>query len=130
MRSILEFNSCVWHFNITQAEENDIERVQKIAIKVILNEHYEDYDQACQLLHTQSLQSRRVTLSLKFALQCLKNENHKHFFKPRSSQYYTLRNLKSFEEPFCHSDRYKSSPLPYLTRLLNNHFENLASAPT
>ena len=25
VRSILEFNSCVWHFNITQGQGNDID---------------------------------------------------------------------------------------------------------
>ena len=36
VRSMLEFNCCVWNFDLTKAEENDIERVQKVAYKFIL----------------------------------------------------------------------------------------------
>ena len=83
---------------------------------------YSDFESACELLGTRSLQLRRSELSLAFALNCLKNPIHQHLFKQRKSTYYTLRKIKSFEEPFCRTERYKSSPLPFLTRLLNDHF--------
>ena len=122
IRSVLEFCAPVWSSMLTVENISDIERVQKIALKVILNEKYVDYDNACTLMNTKSLQLRRKDLSLNFALSCLKSEQHKHLFKQRKSVYYSLRNIKSFEIPFCHSERYKSSPLPYLTTLLNDHF--------
>ena len=34
VRSILEFNCCVWHFSITKTESEDIERVQKLHAKL------------------------------------------------------------------------------------------------
>ena len=49
---------------LTTQEIYDIERVQKIALKVILNTRYEDYQQACELLSTQSLALRRKSLAL------------------------------------------------------------------
>ena len=128
IRSVLEYSSPVFTSMLTQENILDIERVQKIALKVILNDRYENYEQACILLNTQSLEIRRKSLALKFALKCLKSDQHKHLFKQRKSTYYKLRNLKSFEEPFCHTLRYWNSPLPYLTRLLNEHFSKLSMA--
>ena len=46
IRSILESSAVVWHSAITQAEETDIERVQKVALKVILKSDYESYENA------------------------------------------------------------------------------------
>ena len=122
IRSVLEYCAPVFTSMLTVDNVTDIERVQKIALKVILTDRYEDYDSACTLMNTKSLQMRRTELSLKFALSCLKSEKHNHLFKQRKSVYYSLRNLKSFEPPFCHTERYKTSPLPFLTGLLNDHF--------
>jgi hypothetical protein len=128
IRSVLEYSAPVFSSMLTLENISDIERVQKIALKVILSDCYKDYDQACSHLNTKSLQARRIDLSLNFALKCLKSTTHNHLFKQRKSTYYELRKIKQFEEPFCHSDRYMSSPLPYLTRLLNQHFARIIGA--
>ena len=122
IRSVLEYCAPVFTPMLTEDNVSDIERVQKIVFRVILNDNYVDYDQACQVLNATSLKSRRTDLSLTFALKCLKSDQYKSLFKQRISTYYTLRKLKSFEEPFCHTERYRCSPLPFLTRLLNEHF--------
>ena len=122
IRSVLEYSAPVFTSMITRENIIDIERIQKIAFKVILNDKYLDYTHACCLLNASTLESRRTELSLSFTLKCLKSDQHGHLFKQRVSTYYTLRNIKSFEEPFCMTDRYKTSPIPYLTRLLNDHF--------
>ena len=123
IRSVLEYAAPEFSSMLTAENISDIERIQKIVFKVILADQYQSYDQACQLLNAIPLENRRKQLSLKFALACLKNPKHRHHFKQRISPYYKLRKIKSFEEPFCHSQRYYLSPVPYLTRLLNEHFE-------
>ena len=124
IRSVLEYSAPVFTPMLTQENISDIERIQKITLKVILSDRYTSYDHACSCLNTESLESRRRGLSLKFALTCINSIQHKHLFKQRTSIYYKLRKIKAFEEPFCHTERYKSSPIPYLTRLLNEHFAN------
>ena len=124
IRSVLEYTSPVFSSMLTESEISDIERIQKIVLKVVLGDNYSSYDQACILMNTTTLQQRRADLSLKFALSCLESAQHKHLFTQRKSLYYQLRNIKSFEVPFCHSERYYSSPLPHLTRILNDHFMN------
>ena len=123
IRSVLEFATPVFSSMLTESDINDIERIQKIVLKVIFSDNYPSYIQACDLMKTTSLQQRREYLSLKFALSCLSNPQHQHLFTQRKSTFYKLRKLKSFEIPFCRSDRYYSSPLPYLTRLLNEYFK-------
>ena len=113
----------------TDEKENisDIEHIKKIVLKIILAENYLSYKHACQSMSTVSLEERRQQLALKFALSCLKSKQHMHFLKQRTSKYYELRNIKSFEEPYCHTSRYYSSPIPAMTRLLNNYFNNKAN---
>ena len=124
IRSVLEFASPVFFSMLTSQNIADIERVQKIVLKIILAENYFSYEQACKAMLTVSLEERREHLALKFALSCLDNKQHNHFFKQRTSTYYELRNIKSFEEPQCKTNRYYSSPIPAMTRLLNKHFKS------
>ena len=124
IRSVLEFAAPVFFSMLTSQNIHDIERVQKVVLKIILAENYHSYEDACVSMSTVSLEKRRQQLALKFALSCLKNQQHKHLFKQRTSTYYTLRNIKSFEVPQCHTSRYFSSPIPAMTRLLNTHFGN------
>ena len=46
IRSLVEQNVAVWNSIITQEEKEDIERVQKDALRIILKENYADYNNA------------------------------------------------------------------------------------
>ena len=59
IRSVLELAVPVWHSSLTKKLSNEIERVQKIAFRIILGDHYNDYDVACTLLETETLEMRR-----------------------------------------------------------------------
>ena len=80
VRSKLEQSAVVWHHGLTKNNENDIERVQKSALKVILKHDYSDYQNALVKLGMKSLKDRRDELSLKFAKGCLKIEKFKQYF--------------------------------------------------
>ena len=62
IRFILESSAVVWHSAITQAEETDIERVQKVALRVILKSDYESYEEALLLTGLDTLEQRRTIL--------------------------------------------------------------------
>ena len=129
IRSVLEYSAPVFSSMLSLNDKSDLERIQKIVLKVILGDRYDsNYEMACNLLSTTSLETRRANLSLKFALACLKNPQHTHFFKQRRTLYYKLRNTKSFEIPYCQTDRYLNSPIPALTRMLNQHFEETGAS--
>ena len=59
LRSVLEQSCVVWNSSITENEKNDIERVQKVACKLILKNNYENYDTALEQLKLTRLSDRR-----------------------------------------------------------------------
>ena len=73
VRSILEFNSCVWFASITEQEKEDLERVQKIACRLILREKYLSYEKSLSILQIQTLEARRLSMALNFGRKCTKN---------------------------------------------------------
>ena len=51
VRSLLEQSATVWHSSLTQENEEDLERVQKSALKIILQERYQNYPHALKPLN-------------------------------------------------------------------------------
>ena len=80
IRSIVEQSCQVWHFTITEEEKSDLERVQKVACKIILQDDYISYEQALQELNLETLSASRDILCLKFAKKYLKNPKAKDMF--------------------------------------------------
>ena len=67
IRSILEQSSPVWHSSITEENKDDLERIQKSAVKIILQEKYKGYSQGLAQLGLEPLADRREQLCLSFA---------------------------------------------------------------
>ena len=69
VRSLLEQSATVWHSSITEENNQDLERVQKSAVKLILGEQYIDYKKGLMKLDIESLEQRRENLCLNFAIK-------------------------------------------------------------
>ena len=82
IRSILEMAVPVWHSGLTIKLSRDIERVQKVALSIILADNYTNYDVACTLMGIEPLEMRREQLCVKFALKNVKQENSLFTKKP------------------------------------------------
>ena len=123
IRSILETDCPVFHSQLTLENSDNMERIQKIVLRIVLGAQYLGYDDACLKLNLESLKARRENLCLKFALKCLTNTNHSNLFVKNLGTSHATRNKLTFLEPICHSSRYQNSPVPYLTTLLNKYFE-------
>ena len=80
IRSLLEQSATVWHSSLTQDNKNDLERMQKTALKIILGNKYKSYRDALTLLEIDSLEERRENLCLNFAQKCLTNDKMKTLF--------------------------------------------------
>ena len=76
IRSLLEQACTVWHSGLTVENTNDLERVQKCALKIILKNSYKNYQNALNILELESLESRREFLCLQFATKI--NEKSKN----------------------------------------------------
>ena len=73
IRSLLEQSATVWHSSLTEENSNDLERVQKSAVRIMLGNSYSGYKKSLNILQIDSLRDRREQLCLNFAQKCIKN---------------------------------------------------------
>ena len=120
IRSILEMAVPAWHSSLTKMQSKEIENVQKLALKIILQRRYVSYDLACKTFNTTTLEERRTQLCFRFAMRNLKSD---HSYFTQHPQNMKTRNQSSFKvkEIKCNFDRYRKSSIPYLARLLNTY---------
>ena len=120
IRSILEQSATVWHSSITDENKSDLERVQKSAVKIILQGKYFSYKKGLAQLGIESLDSRREQLCLNFAQKCTKNDKLKHMFpKNTKSHEMNTRHEEKYIVQHANTSRLQNSPLIYMQKLLN-----------
>ena len=120
IRSILEQSCHVWHYSLTQEDVTDLERVQKVACKVILQENYESYDQALDLLDLETLFNRREKLLLKFGKKCASHPRTSDMFPLSKQCEYPLRKKEKYVVQKTRTSRLLHSTIPQLQRALNH----------
>ena len=121
IRTILEFGVPVWNGGITFLDSAKIEAIQKKDLKIILQDQYGSYSQACDFFKTETLCERRVNICLKFAKKELSKDNSifTRFIPSRATRF---SEKQIVTETFCNTDRYFRSSIPYLSRLLNSAY--------
>ena len=121
IRSRLETAVAVWHSGLTGEQRENLERVQKMAMRVIFKKQYASYQKSLQSLKLDTLEIRRQKLNMKFAKGCLKIDklcpmfplnDVKHDMEKRNNERYKVNHAKT--------ERYRQSSIPYLQRLLNS----------
>ena len=114
----------MWHSSLTKENSEDLERVQKAALKVILKEDYLNYKDALRLTKMESLHERREIIALRFAKNCLKNENYSKLFPINNQKHeMTIRNPLKYEIKKANTERLRVSTIPYMQRVLNDDFK-------
>ena len=114
----MEFSVPVWNSSLTKEDSSDIERVQKAFLHLVLGDGYSDYTNALIKLDLETLESRRVKLCTTFATKSAKHPKHQTWFELSDAP--ETRSIKPvYKVPLHRLKRYKNSPIPYLTRLLN-----------
>ena len=126
VRPVLELAVPVWQSGITKSEKNQIERVQKCALYVILGNQYTHYSEALELVNCESLEDRRVKICEKFVKKSANHPKYHNWFRMDENsvnERYTRKAKKCSKQKYhsvqYRTERYKNSPLPYLTELLN-----------
>ena len=120
IRSKLEQSAAVWHSSLTKKDSRDLERVQKAALKVILGEKYQNYEDALRTIKIDSLEERRQKICLKFAQQCLRNEKLRDMFpKNLSDHKMKKRSVEKFIVTKASTERLRKSAIPSMQRQLN-----------
>ena len=123
IRAVLELAVPAWHSGLTLKQSADIERVQRVAVNIILSDSNTgqceySYNMGLVILDIEPLETRRLKLCQKFAKKTL-NSRHANMFQANNYPYST-RNRPEFFVQNCNTKRFYNSPLNYLTRLLNS----------
>ena len=101
IRSILEYASVVFHSRLTEEQSKMLDSIEKLCLKIILADQYEDYEGALKICSMSSLRDRRELRVEKFIKKALKHKKHKHMF-PVSDKFLkmhtTLENHKNYSD--------------------------------
>ena len=119
IRVHLELAVPVWHSGLTYKLSADIERVQRVAVSIMLSNI--PYDRACATLGLKPLSIRRHELCERFAASTASPQSrHNDLFQlEKTGAYNTRSDYTKYREHICHKSRFYKSPLPFLTRTLN-----------
>ena len=119
IRTVLEFGAPVWNSGLTKAESMDIERVQKAFLHIALGNTYQSYKIALEIANMEPLEDRRTKLCTTFAKKCLKHPKHSAWFQHNVGAANTRSFKPNLKLPLHRLARFRDSPIPYLTNLLN-----------
>ena len=124
IRSVCEQSSYVWHSSLTVQNEEDLERIQKVAFKIILKENYKSYENAQIILELDTLKCRRIELCLAFAKKCLGNKKNKALFPANNRTHPMIpRQYEHFQVIAAKTERLKKSPIIFMQNALNQEIE-------
>ena len=111
----------VWHHSITKSEITSLERVQRAAVRVIMKDSYNGYENALEVLKMDSLEKRRDKLTLNFAKSSLKLEKMKRLFPLNENNHGMVkRNFEKYKVTKAKTERYKSSAVINIQKMLND----------
>ena len=115
----MEQSCTVWHSSLNEEQHTDIERVQKVALRIILQEEYEDYSNALRITKLDTLRIRRESLCLRFAKNCVKTEKNRDMFQKNVKIVNTRPHEEYYVTP-AKTSRLAKSTIPYMQRILND----------
>ena len=122
VRVHLELAVPVWQSGLTKKLSSEIERVQKIAINIILGHNEYSYARACSVLGLTPLHIRREKLCERFSLKTASKSRHSDLFQLEKNNRHghdTRSKNDRYRGHKCRKVRFYNSPLPFLTRTLN-----------
>ena len=132
IRSVIEYCAVAFHSSLTIEQETDIERIQKTCLKIILDDNYVSYSAALEMTGLETLNNRRESRCLDFALKCLKHPINNRLF-PLNSNLDAKGNIvrnrgKSSKEKYsvnwARTEKYRRSAIPFCQRKLNSHLKS------
>jgi hypothetical protein len=119
-RSVLEQSCVLWDSGLTQENRNDLERTQKTFLKLVLQENYQNYNNALKISQLETLDKRRKKLTLKFAQTSLADGLLHDLFPIIKKQHnMKTRNKGRYKVFHANTERFKNSPILTMQRMLN-----------
>ena len=124
VRSILEYSSVTYGPMLSKHQSNRLEKVQRNCLRIMFG-YGKDYGDLLSESGVETLKTRREKALAKFADKCLKNPDYSDFFPASSSERWSAKHGKKYQEFFARCDRLKNSPLYYMRRRLNGKAEKI-----
>ena len=94
----------------------------KCAAHIILGSNYSSYQDALETLQLDSLEHRRKSLALRFAIKAERHSKFKAWFKPAIKPVNTRAKMFRYCDVKANHTRFAKSPLSFLTKMLNMHY--------
>ena len=123
LRPSAEYSNIIYHSLIPDYVSDQLESVQKQAIKIIFG-HDAKYDEMVENGIIETLKSRRADAVLKFALKASTSERFGScWFREAAINDREVRpsTRRPYIEKFCRTERSRNNPLAFMTRVLNEH---------
>ena len=121
IRRTLEYGAQVWNGGITKDQSNEIERIQKRALKIIYKE--DDYDKVLRIAKIESLEKRRDRMCIELIKEMSKPNHKLHSFLPKKicevRKKTTRLNNQMYYNFMGKTERFKSSPISYAVSKYN-----------
>ena len=74
IRVLAEQGVAIWNSGLTKGQDSDLEKIQKVALRIILADDYKSYDLACSYFGVKRLTERRLELCTNFAMKLYKSD--------------------------------------------------------
>ena len=126
IRTIAEYCVVIWNSGLTKSQISTLEKIQKVALKIILGDQYKSYEGARDRFGLQTLTERRHDLCVRFALKLFESRHCEKFFTLANSNI-TTRKQKLLVENHCNTKKCYTAPHNYLIRLLNENIDKILS---
>ena len=124
IRSVTEYCSTAFHSSLTADQDNKLEAIQKVSLKVIMGQSYVSYEDALSVTGLNTLHARREERCLNFGLKAVKHRQLNSMFplkQVESTQ--NTRGRETYQVNFALTEAYKQSAVPTIQRMLNRHTE-------
>ena len=132
IRPITEYAAPLWHSGLTDAQNNQIESLQKKALSMIMGKEYIDhkkyykygkdrlcYEDVLVKVDLVPLKNRRATVTDRFTLDSCKNKRHNDMFPKKHYERASGRTRVQVQEKLSRTKRYYKSAGPHMLRTLN-----------
>ena len=125
IRPLAEHAVVVWNSGLTKGQVYQLEKIQKVALYIILEDKKMSYSEACDTFQLKILADRRTDLCTNFALKLARGNYKNEFFTFLPENNRTRSKTKVVKENNPRTSRAENAPHNYLSRLLNQNGEKL-----
>ena len=124
VRSKIEYCSVAFAPSLTLEQIRKLENIEKTCLRIILQEMFIGYPEACEMLGILSVTERRQNRLLGFAKKCIQHPTNKRFFPRNQNQFVQpeIRDREPFKVNFTRTEAYRKSTIPTCQRLLNKYY--------